>query len=168
MAYGRPVMISTSAMRSFSLPSRIDDDHLDPDHNSEANVPDGPCKIAFYVYSLKLVQILGEVLDFFYGRTSDQPSKEQQTTFPPFRSKLKDRCSIAKDITLDRLQELLALDMTLVNWSKSLPPHLLLDCDQSNSRSFARPEAANHTFKSAPLPVFTRQARELRAKYGPL
>jgi hypothetical protein len=168
MIYGRPMMIHPSQTRSFSLPSVVDDDLLAPDHKSPASQPpDQPSKITFYVHSLKLLQILGDILDSFYSQESDQAlNRDEEANTSP---KHIDVYPYINQIKAGNFQKLLRFDAALIKCQKGLPPHLLVD--EGNS-SADHPESGIGHFEwrdsptSATTSLFKRQARTLRTRYG--
>lgn len=164
MAYGRPMMIHSRSTRSFVLPSMVDDDLLTPNYKATTRSPTKRSKIAFYVQSLKLILILGEILESFYSQDSDQnvTTDGEGGNHRHFRSKTGDTYQNQNPSPIDseRLQKLLRIDAALVHWQKGLPSHLLVDIDGlEQDLGEGRPSS-----QSTASSLFKRQARILRAR----
>lgn len=109
MIYGRPLMIPPKLTNDFAFPS-LNDEELDhPDRNWEVTLPLKDAKINIYVHSLKLILLLGDILDSFY---SGQPTSGDQSS--------KGVASLDQS----RLRTLLNFDAALVSLQKSWPDNL--------------------------------------------
>ena len=150
MAYGRPMMIHPSSIRSFidALPSMSLDDHNVVDPTDSAETPKVLSEIDFYVESLKLIHYLGDTLDSFYQEESNQAAKNERAD----SDENDDRRTSSMDP--GQLQRLLNLDAKLVKWQKKVPRHLRI----------GGLEDLGQELESSILSTFGRQAQILRAR----
>jgi hypothetical protein len=112
MAYGRPMMIHPSTTSNMVLPSIVDDHLLTSNGNTVLEqTQTQPSSMAFYVHSLKLLQILGDMLDSFYSGGSDHDGSTDT------------HCIIDK-VRAGGFHKLLMFDRALAKWQKELPPYL--------------------------------------------
>lgn len=120
MAYGRPFMIPVA--RDIKLPEIIDDEILTTSPHPPAIQPEGkPSQMAFLVYTIKLYEIMGEILLTLYSDNSEgfgngntMIDKESH----PAKSEI-DKQNLAKS-----LNAIIKLEMALSSWKQSLPPFL--------------------------------------------
>ena len=98
MSFGRPLMIGTGNETAL-LPQPIDDDRLSEELGQQNTQPrDIPSLLESYIQTIKLYDILREVLD---------------------REELKDASDSCPDI-----RSLLTLDTMIMQWRDGLPSHL--------------------------------------------
>lgn len=98
MSFGRPLMITT-VNETVLLPQPIDDDRLSGELGRQNTQPrDIPSLLESYIQTIKLYDILREVLD---------------------REEMKDTSGSSLDI-----RSLLTLDTMIMEWRDSLPSHL--------------------------------------------
>ena len=110
MIYGRPLMIATNLTTDIALPS-LDDEDLDHGEHS-SGIPLKNTKISIYVHSLKLILLLGEILESFYTGPANTSS---------YSGRGPDN-GVSVDQT--RLRRLLNFDASLVGLQKSWPDNL--------------------------------------------
>lgn len=134
MTFGRPAMIAKTLADSVPLPAMIDDDYLPSDSSSPSVQPDNtPSAMAFFVKSLNIYDIVNDILAALY---EDESQKDQFGLF-----------SFAAESS--NIDMVFRLDRALMNWGRTLPPHLRI----SSYESFANP-------------LFKRQAIICRSRYG--
>ncbi|KAF8537535.1 fungal-specific transcription factor domain-containing protein [Trichophaea hybrida] len=135
MTFGHPSMISIHSQ--VTLPLEIDDEFIG-NENTLCEQPDGrPSRMSFYISTLKLYDILGEILSIFYDSSGS-------------RSVIT-----ASGEKTDRYyQSLLKLDRMLLDFQRELPPFLRFHSVDKN----------NHPYASE-YPFTTRQANVLHARY---
>lgn len=139
MTFGRPAMISKSLSDAVPLPAMIDDDYLPLDSTTPALQPGSiPSTIAFFVRSLNIYDIVNDILATLYNVGEDEGQKDQFGLFT---------CG-PDPSTIDMV---FRLDRALMDWGRTLPPHLRI----SSYESFANP-------------LFKRQAIICRSRFVPL
>lgn len=123
LTFGRPTMIDRQAASLIPMPVPLDDSYLTHD-SSNTDVPSiqKPMEIQFYIESLKLYEILNNILTDLY--TSTGLASEGNTV----------------SISLDagKIALLLTLDQSLTLWLENLPSHLKQDCEQVSNKAFRR------------------------------
>ena len=152
MSFGRPVMINTTTgSEQPRLPEAIDDEHLSEVAGGKWNSQPGNCPslLASYIQTIKLYDILGQVLD-------REELKDGMMT--PNRLPHQDKLSRLNSDT----QSLLDLDTMIMEWRDSLPPYLQYDPSVDMSR-----EDRGLTPDSIPPTDFSAQAKRLHARYEP-
>ena len=150
MMFGRPPMISMSLSRQITLPTAIDDDLLTSAPEAPASQPAGlPSSSAFFVEAVKMLQIVGDVLDMFYGESSGvNMTGSDPEKFP----------RPIQDMINGNYQQVLRLDNALTVWKEGLPSMLRWnDGDASDL-----PNLPQHSNGNAAL--FLRQASVLQAR----
>ncbi|KAE8379700.1 fungal-specific transcription factor domain-containing protein [Aspergillus bertholletiae] len=154
MTFGRPLMIHPAISQRCVPPSAIDDGRLAQDPGSPAVQPaDVPSVTEFYVRSIQLQNILGEILDALYYGSSDKGSGKLDVSFNFIAA------STARDKLNDGgLQVLLSLDKSLSSWCQSLPAHLKAQNYNFTASESGRPFGPD-------TPTFNRQAIILHARY---
>jgi hypothetical protein len=119
-----------------TLPLEIDDEFIG-NENTPCEQPDGrPSRMSFYIYTLKLYDILGEILSVFY----DFSGSRSATT-------------ASGEKTDHYYQSLLRLDRMLLDFQRGLPPFLRFHSVDKNNRPYA-----------GEYPFTTRQANVLHAR----
>ncbi|KAL5343980.1 fungal-specific transcription factor domain-containing protein [Aspergillus crustosus] len=113
MTYGRPLMIHLTMSQHAVLPLAVDDECL-----PASQPPDTPSLTECYVQSIKLQQILGEVLFTFYYGGADKASGTCDMGFNFMATTAADRLKSGD------LQTLLDIDNSLSAWHQNLPAHL--------------------------------------------
>jgi hypothetical protein len=109
MIYGRPLMIPPKLTCDFAFPTLDDEEFDHPETDSELTLPLKNAKINIYVHSLKLILLLGDILESFYSGSSS--SSEQSSKG-------------GKSVDQGRLRTLLNFDAILVDLQKSWPGNL--------------------------------------------
>ncbi|KAF9894108.1 hypothetical protein FE257_009081 [Aspergillus nanangensis] len=104
MAYGRPTMINQTVAARTPLPVAIDEEDLTNEVDQEH-----PSRLAFFVQSLKLYDILEEILRVFYANKE----KRRDNCSPGFLDSLQSRVASTVDV-----------DSKLMMWEVSLPDRL--------------------------------------------
>lgn len=75
MAYGRPFMIPVT--QDLNLPQVIDDELLTSYPDTPAEQPhDKPSHMSFFVHTLQLYEIMGEILTTLYSNSTKRSSGE--------------------------------------------------------------------------------------------
>jgi hypothetical protein len=135
MTFGRPSMISLHSQ--VTLPLEVDDEHIQAE-STICEQPEGrPSRVSFFIQTLKLYDILGEILAYFYDSSGS-------------------KCSLsANEKADDYYQSLLRLDRRLLDFQRELPPFLRLHPIDKNNRPYS------HEY-----PFTTRQANVLHARYA--
>jgi hypothetical protein len=120
MAYGRPFMIPVT--RDLKLPDIIDDEILTAPPHAPARQPEGkPSQMAFLVYTIKLYEIMGEILLTLYSDNSEgfsSTDNSRENGLSNARSEI-DEQNLARS-----LNSIIKLEMALNSWKQSLPVFL--------------------------------------------
>lgn len=135
MAYGRPFMIPVH--RDLQLPQIIDDELLSSYPNPPAGQPeDKPSHMAFFVYTLQLYEIMGDILITLYSGGNKRSLGEnigpavidraQQSQSPRPDGDEKNRAT--------KLNSIIRLEIALSTWEQSLPWFLRLYRDKERPR----------------------------------
>ncbi|KAF1796350.1 fungal-specific transcription factor domain-containing protein [Mucor lusitanicus] len=149
MAYGRPFMIPIS--RDLKLPQVIDDELLTVAPHPPAQQPASkPSQMAFLVHTIKLYEIMGEILLTLYS-DGDTFGGAVDHASPSARSE------IDGDNLATSLNSILKLEMALCSWKQDLPP--FLQHDQSRNAIF---QMEKDELESKKL---LRQCNVLKARY---
>ncbi|KAK4511983.1 uncharacterized protein ATC70_003982 [Mucor velutinosus] len=149
MAYGRPFMVPIS--RDLKLPQVIDDELLTVAPHPPANQPESkPSQMAFLVHTIKLYEIMGEILLTLYS-DGDTFGGAVDHASPSARSE------IDGDNLATSLNSILKLEMALCSWKQDLPP--FLQHDQSRDAIFRMEKDENEAKK------LLRQCNVLKARY---
>lgn len=111
MTYGRPTMIEQSVATAVPLPNSIDDEYLSSDWTIQPRLPNQPSKIDFFIKSLKLYEIMHEILIGLYTPGREISNQSGENYF---------------GICNQGVSELsiLDIDRKLMEWENSIPPHL--------------------------------------------
>lgn len=124
LTFGRPTMIDGKTASMVPLPLNLDDAHLT--HEPVAEVAQNnhrPMMISFYIETLKLYELLHEILDKLYHSTEEtRDSNSLPTRF----------------LDSEKLADLLNLDQNLNTWFENLPAHLKTDESQAFGTMFIR------------------------------
>lgn len=167
MTYGRPLMLHPSMTRqTLVLPSMVDDEFLTRYPNPPGYHPkDYPSVTASYSHTLRLQEILGEILSTFYSSehtpsvppNNQMPFGEASNTSPVNRLKSGD------------FQDVFRLGYSLNTWHESLPMYLRVDEEDTLGDAVSRP-----VFSDSPLEshdsivslstILARQANSLRSR----
>ncbi|KAI7849795.1 fungal-specific transcription factor domain-containing protein [Circinella umbellata] len=145
MAYGRPFMIPVT--QNLILPEAIDDELLTSYPDPPAKQPeDKPTRMAFFVHTLQLYEIMGDILTTLYSTGTRRTNEE---------------ASIVSDEQLraGNISSVIRLEMALNTWEKALPWFLRLGIytqDSANSPRNRRSMTDN---------ILLRQNNVLRARY---
>lgn len=134
MTFGRPSMIPVHT--KVALPMAIDDEYLTDDINCQ-QPQDRFCRMSFFINTLKLYDILGNILTVFYGG-----SNEARTSIP-----FSDRARAEEDY-----QAVLRLDRALLDFQMELPPFLQFRYLDAQGEPLPRD------------PIFLRQANVLHSR----
>lgn len=130
MTYGRPPMITTRIQTKTPMPLSIDEELLPTEGPLPVSCSDQPSIVEFFIQSLRLFDILDEILVAFYlDCLEKEDSIEEVLEKFLGRSAADRKCSIPD------------IDRRLLEWDKNLPPHLKVQytsLDSGISRSFAR------------------------------
>ncbi|CAO0793285.1 unnamed protein product [Mucor circinelloides] len=149
MAYGRPFMIPIS--RDLKLPQAIDDELLTVAPCPPAKQPEAkPSQMAFLVHTIKLYEIMGEILLTLYS-DGDTFGGAVDHASPSARSEI-DGNNLATS-----LNSILKLEIALCSWKQDLPP--FLRHDQSRDAIFLLERDENEARK------LLRQCNVLKARY---
>ncbi|KAL4867516.1 fungal-specific transcription factor domain-containing protein [Aspergillus spectabilis] len=149
MAYGRPLMIHPTISRHCVLPVAVDDECL-PGFQPAGT----PSLTECYVQSIKLQQILGEVLFEFYYGGADKIGGTWDIGL-----NFKATASAANQLKTGDLQTLLEIDNSLSAWHRSLPAHLKAQ-SYTSTDTWATPLASGPRTS-----MFNRQAVILHARF---
>ncbi|KAK5659812.1 hypothetical protein OQA88_1024 [Cercophora sp. LCS_1] len=139
MSFGRPLMINTGAADQLRLPEAIDDEHLSEEIGEKCNAQPANCPsmLESYIQTIKLYDILGQVLDREESNDANKTSYSNADT-----------------------QSLLDLDTMIMEWRDSLPPHLQYDPSSEGSR-----EDHGLSPSGAVVTDFSAQAKRLHARF---
>jgi hypothetical protein len=138
MTFGRPAMIAKSLADAVPLPAMIDDDCIPSDSVCPSLQPENtPSTMAFFVKSLNFYDIVNDILAALYNIGEDEGQKDPFGHFS----------YAAESSNIDMVFQ---LDRALMNWGRTLPPHLRVS---SSYESFANP-------------LFKRQAIICRSRYA--
>ena len=145
MAYGRPFMIPVT--QNLNLPQAIDDELLTSYPNPPATQPpDKPSHMAFFVHTLQLYEIMGEILTTLYSTGT--------------RRLLEDTSGVSDEQQrATNLSSIIRLEMALDTWEKGLPWFLRLGTYTRDSADSPRNQR-NKTDN-----ILLRQNNVLRARY---
>ena len=117
MTFGRPAMISKSLADAVPLPETNDENS--PDNTDQGLQPNNqPSRMAFFVESLRLYDIMNDVLLELYTRENNIKGRQ-------------DTASHRSDYDSVDLATILKLDRALMLWGQSLPPHLRISSPES-------------------------------------
>lgn len=137
MTFGRPSMIPTNTR--VPIPASIDDEYIptpeDPLNLDPSQPPGIPSRMCFFTQTLKLYDILGDILSVFYSSPRS----------PPF----SDRARAEEDY-----QAVLRFDRCLLNFQFELPDFLRF--------RYIDPETGSEIPRD---PVLLRQANVLHSRY---
>lgn len=148
MAYGRPFMIPIS--RDLKLPQVIDDELLTVAPRPPAvQTTSKPSQMAFLVHTIKLYEIMGEILLTLYS-DGETFGGAVDNASPSARSE------IDGDNLATSLNSILKLEMALSSWKQGLPP--FLQHDQSRDGIFLLEKDENEAKK------LLRQCNVLKAR----
>ncbi|KAA8911525.1 fungal-specific transcription factor domain-containing protein [Sphaerosporella brunnea] len=112
MTFGRPSMVSLRTQVSLPLP--IDDENLSDDPPHCEQPPGIPSRVELFIHTLKLYEILGEILSIFYDSSGGGRGASGG-------DRLKyEGC----------YQSVLRLDKMLLDFQRRLPPYLRQDMDE--------------------------------------
>jgi hypothetical protein len=146
--------------RNLVLPQIIDDELLTTDPCLSAVQPDDkPSYMAFFVNTLQLYEIMGDILVTLYSieakKSPDDGLTSGQNTPNHFP-----RADIEERNRNRNLNSVLRLEMSLHSWKKALPPCLLpetyTDKDTANIPPYRRGYTTDH--------ILFRQANVLQAR----
>ncbi|GKZ37370.1 hypothetical protein AbraIFM66950_008891 [Aspergillus brasiliensis] len=156
MTYGRPLMIHPSLSQKSLPPSAIDDDLLSQDSTTIAVQPPGTLSwTECYVQSVKLQNILGEVLCALYYESDDKLSRNADKAV----NYLATSTSTANERLNNReLQLLLNIDKSLCSWHDNLPGHL-------KAQTYHFTSLGDADLFGEMTSMFNRQAIILHARY---
>ncbi|KAF7182366.1 hypothetical protein CNMCM7691_001846 [Aspergillus felis] len=136
MTFGRPAMISKASCGSVPLPATVDEEYIPAALGGEVRQPaDRPSVMAFYAKSLKLYEILNDILLSLYKPV---PEENPEDIYDFYFNKGPDEGE----------RTIFELDRALTKWTQSLPPHL-------RGETSSKPEDA----------VFYHQSVVLRARF---
>ena len=130
MSYGRPSMINTRIGITVPMPLAIDEEHLPTEDTAAIPNTDQPSMIDFFVQSLRLYEILDEVLAVFYSSHLEKWHSIEQAME-----------TFLGHAAVSNGSSILDIDRKLVQWDKNLPPHLQFEhtsTDLDTSRIFNR------------------------------
>jgi hypothetical protein len=113
MVYGRPLMISPKLAAEFEFPTSTDEDAGVAAHSDTIGTVPNDAHIDIYVHSLRMILVLGEILDCFYIRF---PSVEDDAS----------RDSDSDDSAQSRFASIMRFDSALVDLQKAWPAFLQL------------------------------------------
>ena len=116
MTFGRPAMISKSHVDAIPLPETNDTDH----HAAVLQQWNQPSRMSFFVESLRLYDIMNDILVELYINAENSVDKKQHGT--AFQQ---------QSIESVDLTTILKLDQALMMWGRSLPPHLRISSAES-------------------------------------
>ena len=119
MTFGRPAMISKSHADAIPLPETNDTKFLSV---AQPELPFNyqPSSIAFFVESLRLYDIMNDILLELYTNTEYTTAKDQHGV-----------AAQQTDHEPTDLRTILKLDQALMQWGRSLPPHLRISSLES-------------------------------------
>jgi hypothetical protein len=135
MAYGRPFMIPVR--QEFDLPQIIDDELLSSFPNPPAEQPvDKPSHMGFFVYTLQLYEIMGDILVTLYSTGSKRSvgDKLGPTTMDLAQRSQSPRPDVDEQNRATNLNSIIRLEMTLSTWEQSLPWFLRLYRERERPR----------------------------------
>lgn len=152
MTYGRPLMIQPVVSKGSAAPSAIDDEFLSQDPTTPAAQPqDVPSLTECYVQSIKLQNIIGEVLWTLYYGSGNKGNGKLDININLIGASMGNDKLKSGDI-----QILLNIDKSLCAWSQNLPAWL--KPQNYNPRTLANESFGRRTAK------FYRQATILHAR----
>lgn len=124
LTFGRPTMIDGQTASLVPMPLSLDDAHLTHDVVAGAAQDDhGPTMIDFFIESLRLYEILYEILAKLYHSIEETQNSRSLSTLP---------------LNSEKLAVLLDLDQNLSTWFEDLPTHLRTDQIQVFNSMFTR------------------------------
>ncbi|KAI9497290.1 fungal-specific transcription factor domain-containing protein [Zychaea mexicana] len=152
MAYGRPFMIPVT--QNLILPQAIDDELLTSNSDPPAAQPENkPSQMAFFVHTLQLYEIMGDILTTLYS-TGTRRLENDTYLFKYIFEMILD-----EQQRTSNLSSIIRLEMALNAWEKALPWFLRLGTytqDSANSPRNRRDMTDN---------ILLRQNNVLRARY---
>lgn len=154
MTYGRPLIVSSLLSRHAILPEPKDYDSLAD--SSDFVDENNPSLTACYVESIKLQDIIGQILAAFYG-SSLEDGKSGTGNFRAVIANSMPFIGTTDRADIGDLERLLDLDNAFSGWFADLPPHLKIQYYQD----------ANHGGKLSfgpKTPLFKRQAMILHIR----
>ena len=157
LTYGRPLMIDLAMTQNkLVLPSPIDDQFLTRVPDSPGSQSENiPSLTECYVESIKLQDILGQVLVTFYYGGGDNNNGDAGNFDPEINYKAAS--VIESGIKDSDLQMLLNVDGSLTAWHKRLPAHLKVQTYEN--------EETSGSLEPGRIALFRRQATVLEARY---
>ena len=121
MIYGRPSMIGSQSAREVPLPL-VEDENAQSGFGRQRSLqPQRPPVLSFYIFSLKLYEILHDVLSNFYFHNSQSGQTTDQCHDKYFGNSPAGHPSI------------LELERRLSRWQQSVPDHLRIETYGSNT-----------------------------------
>ncbi|KIV91219.1 hypothetical protein PV10_05781 [Exophiala mesophila] len=168
MMFGRPLMLPPTSVQHISLLDAIDDEELTTSNTPGRQPVDKPSYIAFFVQAVKLVQIVGEVLDTVYGRGISL-AKGTPTSRDP-KSRFNPTSRLTDQIKSGDIHEMLQLDMALIQWRENIPLFLQMSTYKTISSDGSTPLSLESDPVLTQLPkelltIFARQAKVLEARF---
>lgn len=154
MMLGRPMMISPSATRHLALPNLTEDELPDvPARHSKTS----GSYTAFFSQALKLVQVVGEVLDVLNAEATreSRPGHSSWTLFP--NKSVGTTSRLVEQACLGDFQTILRLDAALTQWHDELPPYLKISISTG-------PRGGHEEIPESIAPILFRQAKVLQAR----
>ncbi len=140
MIYGRPSMIGSQSAMAVPPPLAVDEDFLSSCGRQGSQQPQQPSVLSFYTYTLKLYEILHDVLFNFYFHSMQDIQTTGQRHDKFFGNSPTGHPSIFE------------LERRLSRWQESVPDHLRIGSYEGNT-------TADDT-------VLHRQAVILHQRYG--
>ena len=148
MCFGRRLTNTTTEKQSIALPQAIDDDLLSDEEGTwNSQTPGIPSLLEAYIQTIKLYNILGQVLD-------DDESYE--SIFHRNGTKTSSESSLNFNALLD-------LDGSATRWRDALPPYLRYEPPGSPGLNW-KAAAANGSHDHGP--DFAEQAKRLHLRYS--
>lgn len=162
-------MLPPTSVHHISLLDAIDDEELTTSNTPGQQPADKPSYIAFFVQAVKLVQIVGQVLDTVYGRGISLA--KEITTSRDANSRFNPTSRLTDQIKTGDIHEMLQLDVALTQWRESIPSFLKMSSYTTFSPDDGTPLSLSGDPILAQLPkerlaIFARQAKVLQARYG--
>jgi hypothetical protein len=135
MAYGRPFMIPVH--QGLQLPQIIDDELLSSYPDPPAEQPDDkPSHMAFFVHTLQLYEIMGDILTTLYSGGNKRSLGENigPTRMDRAQHSQSHRPHVDEQNRATRLNSIIRLEIDLSTWEQNLPWFLSLYRDKERPR----------------------------------
>jgi hypothetical protein len=136
MTYGRPTMVGRSMAAAVPLPLCTEGDGSGPRHRFHRNTASPPSEVEFFVQSLKLYEIMYEILVGLYPSSARRSDSAHNWTESYFGLCTGPSGSLS----------ILDIDRRLIKWEKELPTQLQVSQDQLHDPVSGNPSELEMVF----------------------